>query len=98
MAAGDVGCPTSRGSRTARPWRRIPVGCLEKPTVTYLFARWLPRVDRARPGRRYPARTDRRHRRALAVLVQLGARQAHRHRTGQVARDPVATGIGEPEP
>ena len=41
---------------------------------------------------------DRRHRGAGAVVGQLVARQACRHRSGQVARDARAARVGQPEP
>ena len=48
----------------------------------------LAQAVASRPG------TDRRHRGQGAVVVQLAARQAGRHRPGQVARDPQPTGVG----
>ena len=63
------------------------LGAKQKPAVAYLYPRRVHRAAAAGPGGRVPARPHRRHRGAGAVVVQLAARQARRHRAGQVAGD-----------
>ena len=98
VAAGDVWRTAGGRAGAARLGRCVHAGREQKPTVAYLFARRVPRADRAGAGGGYPPGTHRRHRGATAVVVQLAARQTRRHWPGQVARDAGPTGIGQPVP
>ena len=59
------------------------LGAKNNPLLADVHPRRLHRAAAARPGGGVAARPDRRHRGAGAVLGQLGARQAGRHRAGR---------------
>ena len=74
------------------------LGAKNNPLLVAVHPRRLRRVVAAGPGGGVATGTDRRDRVPGVVVGQLSSWSAGRHRPGEVARDALAAGIGQPEP
>ena len=99
VAVGDVGCTAGGGPGVARiSAARSCSGASKNPLSLIFTLGGFVALLLLAQAVAIAAGTDRRDRRAGAVVGELAARQARRHRAGQMARNAGSAGIGQPEP